>query len=197
MKLVLYIYELMSGLKINFSKSEVILINGDNDLCSQYAELFNCQVGAFPIKYLGVPVSPGKLHVKDWVQLEEKMKRNWQFGRANPYPLQAELLSLIQVSLTHSYTICPCIFSQKPQLIHWTNKGGPSFGKGGHKRKYHLVRWEVINKSKKYGGLGIKNIRIMNISLLCKWWWKLEKEDGLWQQIIWKKNTFTGTLSSL
>lgn len=24
----------------------------------------------------------------------------------------------------------------------------------------------------------------MNISLLCKWWWKLEKEDGLWQQII-------------
>ena len=52
MKLVLYIYELMSGLKINFSKSEVILINGDNDLCSQYAELFNCQVGAFPIKYL-------------------------------------------------------------------------------------------------------------------------------------------------
>ena len=24
----------------------------------------------------------------------------------------------------------------------------------------------------------------MNISLLGKWWWKLEKEEGLWQQII-------------
>lgn len=24
----------------------------------------------------------------------------------------------------------------------------------------------------------------MNISLLCKWWWKLEKEDGLWQKIV-------------
>lgn len=24
----------------------------------------------------------------------------------------------------------------------------------------------------------------MNISLLCKWWWKLENEDGLWQQIV-------------
>ena len=24
----------------------------------------------------------------------------------------------------------------------------------------------------------------MNISLLCKWWWKLEKEDGLWQEIV-------------
>jgi hypothetical protein len=24
----------------------------------------------------------------------------------------------------------------------------------------------------------------MNISLLCKWWWKLEKEESLWQKIV-------------
>lgn len=24
----------------------------------------------------------------------------------------------------------------------------------------------------------------MNIILLCKWWWKLDKENGLWQKII-------------
>jgi hypothetical protein len=24
----------------------------------------------------------------------------------------------------------------------------------------------------------------MNISMLCKWWWKLENEDGLWQQVV-------------
>jgi len=24
----------------------------------------------------------------------------------------------------------------------------------------------------------------MNISLLCKWWWKLENETGIWQDII-------------
>lgn len=34
------------------------------------------------------------------------------------------------------------------------------------------------------GGLGIKNIRKMNISLLVNWWWKLETEDGLWQDIV-------------
>ena len=27
----------------------------------------------------------------------------------------------------------------------------------------------------------------MNISLLCKWWWKLEKGDGIWQEIVRKK----------
>jgi hypothetical protein len=24
----------------------------------------------------------------------------------------------------------------------------------------------------------------MNLSLLCKWWWKLENEIGLWQEIV-------------
>ena len=55
MKLLLYMYELMSGLKINFNKSEVILIYGDDELCLIYAEIFNCHVGKFPIKYLGGP----------------------------------------------------------------------------------------------------------------------------------------------
>lgn len=27
----------------------------------------------------------------------------------------------------------------------------------------------------------------MNLSLLCKWWWKLEKGEGTWQEIVQKK----------
>uniref|UniRef100_A0A0A8XWS4 Uncharacterized protein n=1 Tax=Arundo donax TaxID=35708 RepID=A0A0A8XWS4_ARUDO len=27
----------------------------------------------------------------------------------------------------------------------------------------------------------------LNISLLCKWWWKLEKSEGIWQEIVRKK----------
>jgi len=54
-------------------------------------------------------------------------------------------------------------------------------GRGAKEKKYHLVKWDIINKSKKHGGLGIKSIHKMNISLLCKWWWKLEAEEGLWQ----------------
>jgi hypothetical protein len=32
----------------------------------------------------------------------------------------------------------------------------------------------------------------MNISLLCKWWWNLENDEGLWQDIVrikYVKNT--------
>lgn len=58
---------------------------------------------------------------------------------------------------------------------------------GGTKRKYHLVRRVKICKSKKKGGLGIKDLRKLNASLLTKWWWKLETEEGLWQNIIQAK----------
>jgi len=68
----------------------------------------------------------------------------------------------------------------------------------GEERKYHLVRWTTICKSKKKGGLGIKNISRMNVSLLCKWWWKLETENGLWQDIVKNKylsNSLIGSIS--
>ena len=68
---------------------------------------------------------------------------------------------------------------------------------GGQKKKYHLVRWDVINKSKKQGGLGVKNIQKMNTSLLCKWWWKLEYEEGMWLSIVKKKYLQREAVSSV
>src|SRR4051812_37762901 len=38
--------------------------------------------------------------------------------------------------------------------------------------------------SQRAGGLGVTNIDLKNISLLCKWVWKLENEDGMWQEMI-------------
>uniref|UniRef100_A0A0A9GRJ6 Reverse transcriptase domain-containing protein n=1 Tax=Arundo donax TaxID=35708 RepID=A0A0A9GRJ6_ARUDO len=73
MKLLLYLYELMSGLKINFQKSEVIVLGGNNVIAQQYADLFHCQVGSFPIKYLGVPISPSRLYVVDWEMVDQKV----------------------------------------------------------------------------------------------------------------------------
>jgi hypothetical protein len=59
------------------------------------------------------------------------------------------------------------------------------FWQGGRlKKKYHLVRWEKVCRAKKYGGLGFRDLRWMNVSLLCKWWWLLKTGEGLWQDIV-------------
>lgn len=65
MKLLLYIFEMMSGLKINFEKSEVFCVGGDDIILNTYADMFNCQIGHFPMKYLGVPVSGSGLRSVD------------------------------------------------------------------------------------------------------------------------------------
>jgi hypothetical protein len=48
------------------------------------------------------------------------------------------------------------------------------------------VNWNSICTPKDRGGLGILNLRCMNISLLTKWLWKLENDEGLWQMIVKK-----------
>jgi hypothetical protein len=76
-------YELMAGLKINFHKSEILTINDEENWATAYADIFNYQIGTFPIKYLGVLVSPSRLHVKDWFPLIEKSAKKldvWKGG---------------------------------------------------------------------------------------------------------------------
>lgn len=53
LKLLLYLYEMMAGLKINSSKSKVVLINDYDNPATSYANIINCRIGYFSLKYLG------------------------------------------------------------------------------------------------------------------------------------------------
>lgn len=59
-----------------------------------------------------------------------------------------------------------------------TNGEGPASegsATGWEKRKkYHMIRWEALCKSKEFRGLGFLDTRIMNLCLLNKWVLKLE-----------------------
>lgn len=58
-----------------------------------------------------------------------------------------------------------------------------------NKRKYHVVNWPGVSMPKDCEGLGVLDLETMNKSLICKWLWKLEISEGIWQQILYK-NTF-------
>jgi hypothetical protein len=74
LKLLLYSFELMSGLKINnYVKSEVFLVGGDNDIANFYSNMFGCHVGKLPLKYLGIPVSSRVLKNFDWDFIDAKL----------------------------------------------------------------------------------------------------------------------------
>ena len=56
----------MSGLKVNFQKSEILTVGGDENTVNKYAKIFNYEVGSFPLKYLGMLVSYANLKSSDW-----------------------------------------------------------------------------------------------------------------------------------
>ena len=61
----------------------------------------------------------------------------------------------------------------------------------GTKKKHYMVRWPLVCRPKSKGDLGIKNIKILNICLLCKWWWRLETKNGMWQSPVRSKYNVT------
>jgi hypothetical protein len=75
MKLLLSVFEDLSGLKINFHKSEIICFGGAKDFEDQYTELFGCNSGEYPFKYLGIPMHHRKLQNSDWRVIEERFEK--------------------------------------------------------------------------------------------------------------------------
>ena len=59
------------------------------------------------------------------------------------------------------------------------------WGGGSLERKFHLINWESICKSKEKGGLGIRNLSNFNRALLRKWSWRFTMEDVfMWRSVI-------------
>uniref|UniRef100_A0A0A8Y5Y3 Reverse transcriptase domain-containing protein n=1 Tax=Arundo donax TaxID=35708 RepID=A0A0A8Y5Y3_ARUDO len=55
-KWIMTCFELMSGMRVNYHKSELIPIYMHEEECITYANIFGCPVGNFPIRYLGIPL---------------------------------------------------------------------------------------------------------------------------------------------
>jgi mannosylglycoprotein endo-beta-mannosidase len=58
-------------------------------------------------------------------------------------------------------------------------------GVNGNK-KLSWVKWEVVCRAKNKGGLGVRNLEVVNISLLMKWRWRLLNNDdpALWKDVL-------------
>jgi hypothetical protein len=75
MKLLLCAFEQLSGLKINFHKSEIFCFGAAQESLPQYIELFGCNQGAFLMRYLGIPIYYRRLSNAYWKRVEERFKK--------------------------------------------------------------------------------------------------------------------------
>jgi hypothetical protein len=186
LKLILLVFEDMSGLKINFNKSEVVVLGRDPREQTRLANLLNCRLGQFPINYLGLPVSNKRLRVSDWDTLTGKVGH-----RVDPWQ-GLFLASAGRLELTNSCLSSLPMFAMSIYMLFDATHAAMDkvrsrfFWEGvGEKRKYHMVDWAIVCKPKEYGDLGVLNTRLMNIALMLKWIWKIyQGAEGLWVDIL-------------
>jgi hypothetical protein len=55
------------------------------------------------------------------------------------------------------------------------------------KKKYRLIKWNIICRLKNQGGLGIEVLDIKNRCLLYKWLYKLLLVEGVWHELLTNK----------
>jgi hypothetical protein len=85
LKFLLCLFEEMSGLKINFHKSEVYCLGRAKDRVRQFEEILTCKSGDLPMKYLGIPIDEKRLSVSRWNPIIEKFgKKTKPLAREEP-----------------------------------------------------------------------------------------------------------------
>jgi hypothetical protein len=187
-KLLLSAFEQMSGLKINFYKSEIFYFGHAKDTEQQYEQLFGCQIGSYPFFYLGIPMHYRKLSNKDWEQIEERIEKklsNWK----GKYLLVEGRLVLINYVLSSLPMFMLSFFKVPKGVLENIDYFRSRFfwQHDSQKKKYILTKWSIMCQPKDQGGLGIQNLEIQNECILSKWLFKLINEDGLWQRILRNK----------
>ena len=192
LKMLLNVFEELSGLKINFHKSELYCFGEAQTAQDQYTNLFKCEVGSFPFRYLGIPIHHRRLRNSEWKEVIERLEKRLASWKGKLLSLGGRL-TLINSVLTNlpmymmSFLEIPKGVIKKIDYFR-----SRFFWQGdGHKRKYRLARWDIICRPKDQGGLGIQDLEIKNKALLSKWLHKLLTTDGVWQQML--RNKYLGS----
>ena len=63
------------GLKINFHKSELYCFGKAMNEQQQCRNIFGCELGSLPFKYLVIPIHYRKLLNKEWKPVEDRFER--------------------------------------------------------------------------------------------------------------------------
>ena len=195
---LLNLFEQLSGLKINFHKSEIFCYGAAKESEQEYERLFGCKIGNLPFKYLGIPMHHRRLSNKDWGCIEEKFQKklsSWK-GKLLSYGGRLVLVN----SVLSSLVLFMMSFFEVPRgvlkrLDYYRSRF--FWQCDDQKKKYRLAKWSILCTPKEYGGLGILNLDIQNKCLLSKWLFKLLNKDGVWQTLLRRKYLSARTLTQV
>ncbi|XP_020272353.1 uncharacterized protein LOC109847533 [Asparagus officinalis] len=169
LKSILYLFEEVSGLATNFSKSNLYYSSKSSPKGLLLANILNCSFASPPFKYLGLLLRRGSLSRADWQPLLDSLNHKLSQWKSKHLPIGGRLVLLKSVLSSVSFYYIS-FFKLPSWLIKNIDKIRRNFLWGGsadHNAGNHPVRWGTICSPKVCGGLGVLN-HLFNISLLSK-----------------------------
>ncbi|GAU28852.1 hypothetical protein TSUD_21890 [Trifolium subterraneum] len=186
LKALLRGFELTSGLKVNFWKSCLIGVNVSDHFMTMACRFLNCKQGMVPFSYLGLPVGANPRRCSTWDPLIEQLRRRLQNWRHKYVSLGGRIV-LIN-SVLNAIPIFYLSFLRMPAVvIKKIIRIQREFLWGGVKggRKISWVTWKEVCRPRSQGGLGVRDVGKVSLSLLIKWRWRLlQKDNSFWKELL-------------
>lgn len=189
LKLVLRLFTAASGLKINYVKSSFVPINVHTNNLDLVTQVLSCKQVNFPVQYLGMPLmitNPGRPQFMPLIEKLEKQLEGWKgklISRGGRLQLVNSVLSAIPIYFMACFRFPKWVLKRIDKIRRvflWGKSDGNSSG-------ISLLNWEAVCVPTKWGGLGVADLELRNISLLLRWWWRLYSEpDSLWTEVATK-----------
>ncbi|XP_026416071.1 uncharacterized protein LOC113311449 [Papaver somniferum] len=148
---------------LQFADDTLIFLDADIE---QFSSILGCYTGVLPTTYLGLPLGDKSGGILKWDKVIESFLK--------------KLAGWKKTILSRAASVAKTLEKIMRNFLWNDNKG---------KKKLHLVNWPALQRMKKYGGLGVKSLKKMNIAFLTKWLSMFANEDDvLWKKIIVQKN---------
>lgn len=156
-KAVLRSFEMASGLKINFAKSNIIGVNVEDRLLNGASVFMGCCIGKVPFKFLGIPVGANPRLASTWEPVLEKMKQKLSSWRSKQLSIGGRV-ALIN-SVLASLPLYFFSFFKVPKKVLgemvWLQRQFLWGGDDDHKRMA-WIKWDTICLEKIKEGWGYK-----------------------------------------
>ncbi|GAU48412.1 hypothetical protein TSUD_99270 [Trifolium subterraneum] len=187
MKAILRWYELVSGLKVNFSKSRLIGVNVDSMFMEGATSFLNCTIDTLPFEYLGLPIGANPRLSSTWdpvVKTIEKHLSSWK-NRFVSLGGSVVLINSVLASIPVFYLSFLKLPLKVRKAIVRIQRNFLWGGMAGVKDKIPWVSWKDVCRPKSEGGIGVRDLKWFNVSLLAKWRWRLLRvDDLLWKRVL-------------
>ncbi|GAA0161063.1 reverse transcriptase [Lithospermum erythrorhizon] len=174
-------FEGVSGLSLNPAKSSIFLAGVKDDRKRSILERVGFPEGTFPVRYLGIPLAPTSVSVKDFSPFTDAIDhfiQKWGHHTLS-YAGKVELIrSVIQGVEGFWFQVFP----MHDAVLRKIQSSCTQFFWGGRSAR---VAWDDICTPKLEGGLGLMDIWKWNVALLTRAIWHfLRQSDTIWVQFV-------------